>query len=321
MDSLISVIVPVYNVEKYLKRCIDSILQQSYKNLEIILVDDGSTDASGSICDEYKVKDNRIIVVHKRNGGLSSARNVGLDVANGEYIGFIDSDDYISNNMYELLINEIKEYSCNIISNIMYVRAYESGENISSRVPHRQNEVFTGEKYLEELLLHVGDVSVCTKLFPKELISNIRFPEGLLNEDLLFMVALIKNISKIRFVGEVGYYYFVREKSISSGYGKSIIDMQKNALSVLDYVRLNYPQLKKQAYRFALYQNMAYLLAVPKAEVNKENLIYCSALKFVRKNTIKNIFNKYLKVKEKGILLGLMIMPQYLARIFQKKHR
>lgn len=320
MDKLLSIIVPIYNVEKYLRRCVDSILAQTYKQLEIILVDDGSTDGSSAICDEYQREDSRIVVIHKTNGGLSSARNAGLNVAKGDYIGFVDSDDYVSNDMYELLFQKIKD-SKRDIANIMYVRAVETGEIIPSRVPHYKDENFSAEKFLEELLLHVGDVSVCSKLFPKELIGNVRFLEGVLNEDLLFFIELIKEINEIRFVGSTGYYYFVRKNSISSRYGKSFIDMQKNSLTVLDFVKSNYPHFKKQGYRFALYQNMAYLLAVPKKEANKYNPIYCSALRFVRANTLKNFGNKYLKLKEKLILCGLMIAPKLLASRFQKKHR
>ena len=320
MGGLVSVIVPIYNVENYLRRCIDSILSQTYKQLEIILVDDGSTDRSPEICDEYQKKDDRIVVIHKANGGLSSARNAGLNVAKGEYIGFVDSDDYISKDMYQLLFQRIKNSECDI-ANIMYVRAFESGEIISSCVPHDKDESFSSESYLEELLLHVGDVSVCTKLFPKELIGNVRFLEGVLNEDLLFIMGLIKRINQIQFVGSTGYYYFVRKKSISSGYGKSVIDMQKNSLTVLDFVKINFPQLKKQGYRFALYQNMAYLLAIPKEEAKQDNQTYRNALKFIRKNTVKNLCNRSLKLKEKLILCGLMIAPKVLAGKFQKKHR
>ena len=103
----VSIIVPIYNVEKYLSKCIESILSQTYKNIEIILVDDGSPDNSPQICDEYAKKDDRIIVIHKANGGVSSARNAGIDIATGKYIGFVDPDDYIENNMYELMVNKI----------------------------------------------------------------------------------------------------------------------------------------------------------------------------------------------------------------------
>lgn len=314
MSEIISIIIPVYNVENYLARCVESVLKQTYQNLEIILVDDGSTDLSGTICDEYEKKDSRIVVIHKPNGGLSSARNAGLDRARGAYVGFIDSDDYVSENMYELLHEQIASDESDI-ANIMYVRAFESGKLISSCVPHQTNESFSAEKYLEELLMHVGDVSVCTKLFPSELIGELRFLEGVLNEDLLFMIELIKRMGNIRFIGTVGYYYFVREKSISSGYGKSVIDMQKNSLMVLDFVKQNAPQLRKQAYRFALYQNMAYLLAVPKKEATKENPSFCSAVRFVRAYTVKNLFNKYLKLKAKVILCGLMVAPRGMAEL------
>lgn len=320
MNEKISIIVPVYNVEKYLSRCVDSIINQEYKNLEIILVDDGSTDNSASICDSYQKKDNRIRVIHKENGGLSSARNAGLDVATGEYVGFIDSDDYIAKDMYFNLYSRIKA-SKSTIANCMYVRVFDSGETSESRVPHTKDEAILKETYLEELLLHDGDVSVCTKLFSKDLIGDLRFDTGKLNEDLLFMVKILNKFSSIEFVGKIGYFYYARDKSISSRYGKAFIDMQKNALWVLDFVEENYPKLKTQAYRFALYQNMAFLLAIPAKEAVRTNDVYRSALNFVRKNTIKNLFNPFLRFKEKIILMGLFVMPKTISKIFHYKHR
>lgn len=118
---MLSVIVPVYNVEKYLARCIDSILKQSYSDLEIILVDDGSTDNSGKICDQYREIDDRIVVIHKQNGGLSDARNVGMKKANGQYLAFVDSDDFIHPRMYEILMNLLLDYKADmVISNFAY---------------------------------------------------------------------------------------------------------------------------------------------------------------------------------------------------------
>ncbi len=119
-DKLISIIIPVYNVERYLRECIDSIIAQTYKNLEIILVDDGSSDKSGEICDEYSKKDSRIKVIHKKNGGLSDARNVALDITKGDYIGFIDSDDYIEKDMFQILYNLAEEYNAEISSISFY---------------------------------------------------------------------------------------------------------------------------------------------------------------------------------------------------------
>lgn len=317
---MISIIVPVYNVEKYLHRCVDSILKQTFTDYEIILVDDGSTDSSAQICDEYASIDSRIRVIHKENGGLSSARNAGLDAARGKYVGFVDSDDYVSSDMYEKLVAALGD-DTEAISNCMYVRAYESGETSASRVPHFESESFEAEKFLEELLLHVGDVSVCTKLFFREAIGDLRFPVGILNEDLVFIINYISKLKRIHFVGSVGYYYFVRENSITSGFGKTFIDMQKNALWVLDCVRNEYPSLAKQALRFALYQNMAYLLAVPKEQANKENEIYVSALRFVRRNALRALVNRYLRGKERLIIFGLAIAPKTVAKIFKKRKR
>ncbi|MBR2871312.1 MAG: glycosyltransferase [Clostridia bacterium] len=320
MNDLISVIVPVYNTEKYLNRCVDSILCQTYSNLELILVNDGSTDNSLDICNQYKAKDNRVKVIDKENGGLSSARNAGLDVATGDYIAFCDSDDYLPNDAYESLIKAISTTD-GAIANGMYVRASESGELTKSKVIHEKDEDIPPKDFLKELLMHVGDVSMCTKLIPRNLIGDLRFPEGILNEDLVFMVNLLKKVTIIKFVGRLCYYYFVRQNSISSKYGKAFEDMQKNSLWLLELVKNDYPTLKKYAIRFAAYQNMAYLLVLPKELRNKGNQAYRSAKIFLRKNIFKCIFNKYLRIKEKVIILGLFLFPNIMAEKYQKKHR
>ena len=129
-NALISVIVPVYNVEKYLEKCIDSICNQTYRNLEIILVNDGSTDKSGILCDKFKIKDSRIIVIHKENGGLSDARNAGIDIANGEVLGFVDSDDYIMPEMYEKMLNIMYANDLDIVQ-CGYKKVYENYDNIN----------------------------------------------------------------------------------------------------------------------------------------------------------------------------------------------
>lgn len=309
MDSKISIIVPIYNTEKYLNRCVDSILAQSYKNLEIILVDDGSNDNSPAICDSYAKRDTRIKVVHKKNGGLSSARNAGLDMATGDYIGFVDSDDFISSDMYEILMDNMDE-SGNVLSNVMYVRSYDDGEIAPSKVPHTTDKEISSVQFARELMLHTGDVSVCTKLFPKELFSNVRFCEGKLNEDLLFILEILTKIEKINFIGKIGYYYFSRSGSISSGYGKAVEDMVGNSVVAMETVVESFPQLKAEAVRFALYQHMAYLLLLPYDLVCKENTTYINAIKFVRKHFAKNIFNRYLSLKNKIILFAFSIVPK-----------
>lgn len=314
MNYLISVIVPIYNMEKYLCRCVESIRNQEYTNLEIILVDDGSTDKSAVMCDEYEKIDKRVKVIHKVNGGLSSARNAGLEIAQGNYIGFVDSDDYIAPSMYSNLFNYVHGKT-GTISNVMYKRVCESGEEYLSSVIHTKNEKIKSLEYLQELLLHVGDVSVCTKLFDRKIIGELRFDESKLNEDLLFMISLLPRFKEIQFVDEVGYYYFERENSISSSYGKSVEDMVRNSLVVKEYVDNRYPEMKMEAERFALFQHMGYLMLIPRNKAVKENTLYRNAVQYVRKNTIKNLRNPYLKRKNKLILLGLTCSPHFMSEL------
>lgn len=318
MNSKISIIVPIYNTEKYLHKCIDSIIAQSYTNIEIILVDDGSTDNSPSICDDYAKKDERIVVVHKRNGGLSSARNAGLDVAIGDYVGFVDSDDYISKDMYKTLVENMPADET-ALSNIMCVRADETGKIWPSSVPHTSDVTISSIDFIKELMMHTGDVSVCTKLFPKQIFEKVKFSEGSLNEDLLFMLDVLSEIDNVYFVGQVGYYYFVRSGSISSGYGKAVIDMVGNSLRVKAFIDSRYPELNKYTSRFTLYQHMAYLLLVPEKDANKENSVYVGAVKYIRKYILSNLNNPYLKKKNIVTLLLLAVMPKTMAKTYQKK--
>ena len=321
MDKKISVIVPIYKVEKYLVRCVDSIINQTYKNLEIILVDDGSPDNCGAMCDEYAKQDERIKVIHKENGGLSSARNAGLDAATGDYIAFVDSDDRITPDAYENLVFALGE-RVDAIANFMYEREYENGETTTPTViPHVADETFSKEEYVSELMMHVGDVSACTKLFPRCVIGDLRFPMGVLNEDLIFMLEITDRIKEIIFVGKVGYYYFIREGSTSSGYGKAIADMQKNSLWALEFVNARYPALKRRAMRFAIHQNMAYLLVLPRELSKRSNPSFKSAIKFIRKNMLLAMINKHINVKHKFVIAVLGLFPRTTAKIYKKKRK
>lgn len=318
LDKRVSVIVPIYNTEAYLERCVDSLLAQTYTNIEIILVDDGSTDSSSEICDRYAAQDVRVKVVNKPNGGLSSARNAGLDVASGDYIGFVDSDDYVSADMYRILAQRLADGTCDI-ANAMYVRVDEEGKTYSSKVPHDSDCTITAEDFVQELMLHTGDVSVCTKLFRRELFLDVRFAEGKLNEDLLFMIEVFSKVKSVAFVGQVGYYYFVRSGSTSSGYGKAVIDMVGNALHAKAAVDKHFPMLKKEAARFALYQHMAYLLLVPREDAHADNKVYKNALAYLRKSALKSVSNPYLKRKNKLTILLLTVCPRQMAKIYQRK--
>ena len=219
MNPEISIIVPVYNVEKYLKRCIDSILNQSFTNFELILVDDGSTDNSGKIIDEYAIKDERIKVIHKENGGQGSARNRGLDIAKGNYIGFVDSDDWIHKDMYKCMYQIINEDSTDIV---------QVGHN-------------TVEKYTKDKRCNINDLNIIcidniiekftdcnsfeilplifpvNKLYRRELWKNLRFPEGKFAEDLRIIYKIYDITTKYKIIDYNFYNYYMSPNSSTRG--------------------------------------------------------------------------------------------------------
>lgn len=208
----ISVIVPVYNVENYITKCVDSIVNQTFRDIEIILVDDGSTDNSGKICDEYLTKDDRVRVIHKKNGGLSDARNAGLDICTGEYIGFVDGDDYIDGDMYELLYKNIINYDADI-SMCRFRRIYnnridDNGRNLI-RCTQDKKEI------IEELYCGSIGISVCSKLYKKKIFSQLRFCYGKTYEDVYITLHTVENATKVVFDYKSKYNYILRENSIT----------------------------------------------------------------------------------------------------------
>lgn len=218
-NPLISVIVPVYKVENYLDECVQSIVSQTYRNLEIILVDDGSPDRCPEMCDEWAKKDARIRVIHKANGGLSSARNAGIDVAKGWYIGFVDSDDFIDEKMYEVLLNGF-ELEDDIVISSLKIAKYESGKivtfddawNIS------KNQIVNSDIFIYNILSGKSSYTVWNKLYLASLVKNVSFKEGRNNEDVLFLYELGKIVQKKRIkmveLPYTAYYYRIRPESI-----------------------------------------------------------------------------------------------------------
>ena len=204
---LVSVIVPVYNIEKYIGRCIESIRSQTYADLEIILVDDGSTDSSGTICDEYAGKDSRIKVIHQKNGGVSSARNRGLDAATGDYIGFVDGDDYIDRRMYANLISKFLRDDVDIAITGFAVESTPG--NFIRHCTEEGEIVLSRSEQLTCLMKNrLYSCSCCDKLFRRELLENIRFDCKITNyEDYLFLYQVMKRSSRAVFSSELSYYY------------------------------------------------------------------------------------------------------------------
>lgn len=230
----ISVIVPIYKVEKYLKECVDSILAQTYQNFELILVDDGSPDSCPAMCDEFAKQDSRVVVIHKENGGLSDARNAGLDIAKGEYIGFVDGDDYISPRMYETLINRILSDKSDFAV-CEHARVDDLGKIIE--FPKSQQKVnrkyYSPDEFISELFICNGAYVVAwNKLYRKDIFAKLRFPFGKQHEDEFIIHHVIAQCKKISYIEDELYYYRQREGSIISkglnvkslDYGDALID-------------------------------------------------------------------------------------------------
>lgn len=224
MNPLISVIIPVYNVEKYLRECVESVIGQSYKNTEIILVDDGSTDSSGMICDEYAQQDSRIKAIHKKNGGLSDARNAGLAVCTGDYISFVDSDDTIEENMLEILIRNALDND----AEISMCRSNTFGDNgHKSYSGTGKISFYKGkEKIINYLFFLSGaSISVCLKLYKRKGL-NCKFPVGKTTEDAFVVLDLVQENNRL-VVQDIGLYnYRMRPGSIThqSKYRRAIFD-------------------------------------------------------------------------------------------------
>lgn len=247
MNPLISVIVPIYNVEKYLARCVDSIVNQTYKNLEIILVDDGSPDSCPQMCDDYAKKDSRIKVVHKKNGGLSDARNAGMAVATGEYISFIDSDDYVSDDFFECLLDVInKENSdiaeCSVVKFYEDNRFDEFSDDLSVKTYDTQDAM---SALIAENPFHQH---VWNKLYKTELVKDIPYAVGKLNEDEFWTYQVFGRASKVAKLNKTMYYYFQRSSSIMGvGYNIRRLDALEGKANRQKYIENNFPELSTQA--------------------------------------------------------------------------
>lgn len=245
-NELISIIVPVYKVEKYLEKCVKSILKQTYTNLEIILVDDGSPDKCGQLCDELAKEDDRIKVYHKENGGLSDARNYGVERANGEYIGFVDSDDYIHESMYEKLYEAIKK-SGTLIVECGLTRVYKN-----TLRPHYEGEdyflILDKQGYLKEYLENrrlYG--SAWCKLIHRDLAKKIKFPIGKIYEDAFYTLELLNNVDKYTLISGNYYYYYIRENSITTRpFSSKDMDYIEIMEKICNYTLSNFPIYREQ---------------------------------------------------------------------------
>ena len=321
MDK-ISVVVPVYNVKKYLEKSFESIIEQKYENLEIILVDDESTDGSGELCDELAKKDSRVKVCHKTNGGISSARNYGILKATGDYILFVDSDDYIHRDMISVLYNEIKRTNSDVaVCGVMNV--YNTKE-----VPQCSNTelVFEcdREKFLKELL--IGEKipgSVCNKLMKKEIADKLKFPLGKIYEDAFYQLDLAKEAESYVVITKPYYYYFHRGDSLTTQkYNPRKLNVIEAYTGYVNYVNKEFPALKDEAFFRLAYAHFVVIDSMLLVDDYKKLPDYKDVVGFLKKNAFKiadnHIFRKGRRIAALALKVNIGIYRTLMLQDLKK---
>ena len=287
MKPLISIIVPVYNVEMYLAKCVDSILAQTYTNLEIFLVNDGSSDCCGKLCDEYAKEDKRIKVIHKKNGGLSDARNVAIDVTTGEFITFIDSDDYVTDDYIMTLYSLIEKYECKVSIALYNTFVEGSKPKVVNRV--YREDCQTNIKAIEEMFYQEKyDTASWAKLYHSSLFATgIRYPKGIVYEDLATTYLLIFQSDKVAFCNRRIYNYLLRRDSIEgSSFSSKKMD---SALKVCELMESHLDILGKvmQAYQCRMMSFFFHLLLKMPDGYEQRNMLY-KRIKAIRWSVLCN---------------------------------
>lgn len=300
---MVSVIIPVYNVESYLCRCVDSVLNQTYKDVEVVLVDDGSPDGCPAICDEYTHKDKRVTVIHKVNGGLSSARNAALDSKlQGDFVTFLDSDDWIENDTIEYCV---KTLCANKADAIEFCCEETKEYKEHTHQPKEIISVLEGEDILEEYLRKEA-YSVCMCLFKKELFEGLRFREGKINEDIDLKYKVLRRCKKMVYSNQIKYFYFQAGDSISmGGLKRKDFDLYEAAeelnkmTSVDDYGQIRFlGDVKKKRTAFSLLCKIAYY-GVADASLNKDELV--KSLTNEHRNNVKTLLKSPMSMSRKGL--------------------
>lgn len=293
MDK-ISVIVPVWNAENFLKRCVDSIISQTYQNLEIILVDDGSADSSWKICQEYAVKDKRIKSFHKENEGQASARNYALDRITGDFVGFVDDDDWIYPDMYEKLYQYIVEYDADI------ARCSDCLDEREEAVKNIQVSVTEHDKYFGLVFQDIWGGHVTDRLFRYSLIENYRFPDSKTIEDMRFMRIILPYVRREVFTNEKLYFYTTRQDSTSFVYARNFINSYERAVEYqerYDEAVKKYPEYAELLLQKATTFSCGTYKILLKSRKDRKNLLELKA--FLKKNKRKIMRAKNIGIKYK----------------------
>lgn len=298
-DPLISIIVPVYNISGYIEKCILSIITQTYKKIEIILVDDGSTDKSSDICEDYAKKDARIKVIHKKNGGLSDARNFGIKYSSGRYISLIDGDDYVEETYIERQYEAIKKYDADM-------------SITSHRViyPKKQIDKSTGEVYssvpeevLRRILYDDGiDLSAWGKMYSAKLFKTIEYPKGRLFEDSATTYKLVDSCNRIAIDSTPTYNYIMRPNSIvNNSFSENKMDLITSTKEMTDYIRKKYPELNQGCDRRMMYAYLSTLTQLARSKTKDKKNEY-KLMTYIKENRTKVLKDKKLPKRDRVAL-------------------
>ena len=316
-NEKISIIVPIYNVEKYLKRCLDSIIEQTYTNLEIILIDDGSRDNSGNICDEYAKCDSRIKVMHKQNGGVSSSRNAGLSLATGCFIGFVDPDDYISKDMYTILYDELAKNDADIS-----MCGYKSfSDEKTTFQTSSSTDMYTNIEAIKKLVFdNVFTSHLWNKLYKRELFIDLKFPENRsIYEDVSVIYKLFDRAKKIVYNKSVQYGYFQRQESLVGRISeKKMLDSIDAVNERYAYLADKYPEHENIFYVSRVFSSLIFNFVLAR---DKNIKLYNSEfmLKEYNENiTVKLSFINKIKLKYLAALILLKINRKLFYKVFSR---
>lgn len=322
-NELISIVVAVYNVESYIASCIDSLLSQSYTNIEIILVDDGSTDCSGEICDFYSKKDKRIKVIHKKNGGLSSARNIGIKNATGNLVGFVDGDDTVEKEMYdELYTNMILTNSDISICGRYYV--YENGKRVVRYKEKSEIKVMNAKEAIAKMNSFSSfDMAAWDKLYKKDLFNSIKFPNGKLSEDYFIMYKIFLHSNNICYTPKPLYNYIQRKNSIS--HTKNInFDFIEAAKKQMNDVEKIFPELRIILHTAYASANMTVYDFYLKEQVKCPSFKRRKMQKNVKKNLAcikQNTTLPFIKKVQAFLFVYLISSYNFMFKLFKQLHR
>ena len=311
VNRIVSIIVPVYNVEPYIYECVDSLLGQTYRDLEIILVDDASPDNCPRICDEYALKDPRIKVIHKPNGGLSDARNAGIDVATGAYVMFVDSDDYIVPTMVEHLLSMMEQSGAGIAS-----CGYTGELDKLSAETDGQFRVATAGEALKHILVEREiSTSASTKLFETRLFEDVRFPVGKIYEDYATIYKVIHKAGKVAYNNENKYYYRPNPGGITGGkFYKKQMQYFEISEQVMAFVSAEYPEYEKYVNNRAERMAISFYKKISESGFDDRETIRFLA-RFIRKHIWRYLFSGYSPLSK---MYGLMVsvMPRLALKVF-----